>query len=315
MLFKKIFNTSQAINPTLSIIRYTKDVWEKLYPKSSEEEWKLNNCPDNVYQFIKQNVFNHINNRPKAFKEIKEIKILTIDQNYIDWLEKANLNHSNKVLYKYIEANRGDDFWNERFLKSDMTKILHLMGFAFTSILINVKNGKTNYHISVENQKTIIDFIKNKFKTNKIFLPGWVLKGNDAIKYSAQIETIANEYFKSGRKIKIGACEEQNFVQKEMIKGFVPIPFYIPFVYETNVTQYKHHINFKDIKEQEKYEYAPNMIAFNEEERAKLCNLIALDVPGIVNMSPSLKTKESVFLDYRLAMLKKGNKDEDVLFY
>lgn len=315
--FNKLFKPKNRLveyPPQLSIIRYTKSAWEKLFPKSSDEEWKEKNYPENIYDLTTYYVIRRVANNPEILDYLKEIKVLTIDDQYLNWLEEKGLTHSEKSVFLYVE-NRDNSFWDQRLQESQMNEQTHILGLSFTSLITNAKNNRTQYRLSQEAIDKLADFIKTKYKTDNVYIPGWIIKGSDTAKYTQSIDVMANEYFNNHRRIRLGQCEEQAYSDEEMANGFIPLPFFIPIVYKVNVTKHNHHVCSEDIDEQEKYEYSPNLIHFTDSEMEYLSEIISTAAPGIVECAPSLTTREAMALIYKITLLRKELYKENRKFY
>ena len=168
-----------------------------------------------------------------------------------------------------------------------MNEQTHILGLSFTSLITNAKNNRTQYCLSQEAIDKLAEFIKTKYKTDNVYIPGWIIKGSDTAKYTQSIDVMANEYFNNHRRI----------------------------VYKVNVTKHNHHVCSEDIDEQEKYEYSPNLIHFTDSEMEYLSEIISTAAPGIVECAPSLTTREAMALIYKITLLRKELYKENKKFY
>lgn len=290
--FRKKERIKQANNniQKLMAIRYTKEAWFTLCPESTEEFFIEKNSPNDILGFIKLSIrkIAHI-----GVAKLTEIQIITIDEKYIEWLEKFQKTHEQKNLMEYINScSKIENYWEERFLNSQMLDGYHVVGISIYMILHEVNNGKSEYYLNQESIEQLSMILSDSTKTNNIYIPGWITKGSDMPNYCKTLVQFAKSYFDYNSRIRYGKYLEQNYENVEQKDLFKPFPFVIPIVIKTN--QYKSLI-YLNKKNNEEYEVD---FSLTKKQKEKIYEVLTRQFPQIISIDDSLILPGKAYLNH-----------------
>ena len=132
---KKKFNIQDVLPISKNFItRYSKDAWLKCYPESSEEEWEERQTPDSLYDYIDLQEY-------LLDKEFENpIKIVTLDEEYFDWLGNKENNYKSRLEYAYLVSD--EDAYRllkkNNFDKEEMIRLMPVIIIKDNSISSDV---------------------------------------------------------------------------------------------------------------------------------------------------------------------------------
>lgn len=160
------------LNDVICMNRYTYDAWKKLYPDHGYDEWKLFNVPNNVSEFIIERLFERKEMNSSAL-ELAQTCIITIDQDYISWLNGRE--HTLNNLFDYINQVSIKDL-NDKFLNGRMNidlSIEYFIVYVPTSDCLENPDKKKLY-ISNEISEKIEEML-NADSIYQYYVPGYIL--------------------------------------------------------------------------------------------------------------------------------------------
>jgi hypothetical protein len=287
----------------LILIRYTFNASNVLFPSIGVDEWEKLNCPDDASQFIKGSLARtQISNGNKNHQAL----IATVDDEYLNWLAKNRYQHSLKILTEYLKDRvENIDFWNQRLIDSKMTAAYNVLGIPCLVILHNCQEMRTNYHLSKELICKITSVLQDVYDTEKVFVPGWFVKGCDAPMCIKDIIQSADVFWKSENRIRVGKFLEQQYACEEIADRFTPIYFVIPFVIKTNIEHSVIDLRGLDAHQNARTAQSMTHISFQEEYRRKLFNIITQTMPYVISIGPNAVLPNQAYIAYHGRIITK----------
>ena len=233
------FNKKNKETKPLIAARYTYDTFCSLFPNKTHQDWIDSNCPDNITDFVKQLVTKCVSKKTK----IERLLIATIDRQYVDWLTENDKTHSQNTLNEYLcYCGTDSDFWNKKLIDSNMTTAYNVLGIPSMTMIYNIDENQSQYSLSKEASNQIADILKTVYDSDYVFVPGWITKGSEMIKYAQDIVQIAKSFWDNGTNVRFAKYLEQNYTKYELFNKFSPLYFVVPFVVKTNL--FNANINF-----------------------------------------------------------------------
>lgn len=299
MFFKK-YN-----GKTIILVRYTFDVWKRLFPYLSIDTWENQNMPNDLGQFMRKNMKNAIIIKTKNNE--KRMLIATIDDVYISWLQERNITHSIINLKNYIMQRLTDDeFWNERLIHSGMIDTYNVISIATSLILPNLKNNSSEYSLTHQTSSEITSVLKNIFHKQEIFVPGWIIKGKDVIVCRRDLIQLANFFWNKNKLARCGRFIEQNYDTMETKNKFKPLYFTIPFVIKEKMNSA---INCDNIEKE------AALVNLSEQQTSELFKLINNDIPQIISINKTFDTPLQSYMNYQSYLLDSDSAAANVFKY
>ena len=285
---------------TLVMIRYTYDVWQKLFPTLTKEQWEELNCPDNVSEFLKQSIKRSSTAKQSdgscRLPDFKDALIATLDNKYLYWLETNALKHTQENLGKYLEVNMNNpDYWDQCLFDSEMTTIYNVMGIPF-SMLVHDLNGRkiSEYSLKDESTKEIEPILAEIYESEEVFVPGWIVRGADMPKCVSHIVEFAKIYLQKNKKVRYGRFLEQTYTDEELKDLFKPYNYLIPFVVKKQIN--KSLISFQYYDKDSNIAHDLIRIKFKEEEKEKIKNILTADDPHVISVGNSAMMPGQAYL-------------------
>lgn len=294
--FKKVMTeeNTDIIENTIVMARYTKDTWVELFQDATIEDWKESTSPDNISKFISNTIVNYAS----ALKgNVSEIVIATIDQKYLEWLEKYGLTHSQGVLNKYIQRyTKKKNYWDERLLESEMTLTCNMLGMPIL-MMPPLKTSKTEYYLSAETKNKIQLYLSAVYHNQATYCPGWIIKGNEMIQCVDDVLFVADHYWNSNSNIRIGKYLEQTYEDDELSDQFSTILYVIPFVVKTKVDSAT--IDLSGLESDgAKTLQAMNKVKYTKTQKIELLEILSSDLSNVIGIGGHSLLPNQAYFQY-----------------
>ena len=249
-----------AENQAVLITRYTKDAWEKVTGKS-EDEWKVVTFETNaIYSanilLAEQNI---------DAKDFSEIRMVTIDQEYFDWLKARNLkeNPKNRSLYC---VSMSEEKATELMKKYHYDQVL-MMTFFFIPVCHMKNNFPSLTSFSAKEIKgEVTEILEGVYGKGNVYVSEYFIRPEDYAHNQTQINSLALHYFEEGQNVRLMKYEDQRYDESKFCHDLV-LPVYIfgkldsPYIstelyYDyINLSQkYNKTFNINTVYEQEQYD-------------------------------------------------------------
>lgn len=185
---KKLPGLEQA-----NITRYTYDAWKKCFPQSNYTQWYDQTHPDNILDFLEDSS-NTIGKHYSSIKKTK-FKVITINKEYFQWIKENRMEDSQDTRISYADqmtAQTAKKLLKEEKMNTDY-QILFLYG------VVTLKEYKdTNIILPELLIQKISQYLSTIFRSQEIFIPGYVLKTETVIEHSDKLLNLAKAYFDEG---------------------------------------------------------------------------------------------------------------------
>lgn len=247
---KKLPGLEQA-----NITRYTYDAWKKCFPQSNYTQWYDQTHPDNILDFLEDSS-NTIGKQYSSVKKTK-FKVITINKEYFQWIKENRMEDSQDTRISYanqMTAQTAKKLLKEEKMNTDY-QILFLYG------VVTLKEYKdTNIILPELLIQKISQYLSTIFRSQEIFIPGYVLKTETVIEHSDKLLNLAKAYFEDHQRVKLGMMEKQ-----EYIKGTNIALYFIPVIFKKEFDEAL--FAYEDIygKEDALYERYSELITFDKE--------------------------------------------------
>jgi hypothetical protein len=296
---------------TLVMLRYTKDAWDLLFPNTTNDEWKLANQPDDVALFVKASVVrSNIGADP-----IQKGLIATIDSKYLQWLSNKKKKHSSRALSQYLQEHVSDlNYWNDCLIESGMTSTYNVLGIPSLLMPHNINGTHSEYVLDRETSDMLIDELKKIYKSNEVFVPGWITKGSDMPNYQDDLIQLADLFWQNRSRIRFGKYLEQSYSQLETSDKFSPLYFTVPFVVKANVNNALISFNGNGLGKEDKSLQGMAALCFPEENRINLFKLISKDIPQVVSIGPKAVMPSQAYVNYQFNLIR-GHGKSNIAMY
>ena len=213
-----------SVYKMLNVTRYTKDVWFKTNPDSTEEQFQMIATPYNPYDFI-VNLVERVEDI--NFDEIDAIRLVTLGQEYLDWLKENGLKNNEKNRIKYINSIDTDEadqimkkYHYDRVL-STSAFFVSLKGEGFSNM-----PRKTVFRLEKEDKERITEILENIYGEGNVYVPGCIVKPDVYILQRERFEQMALDYFVDGKESDVKRWMEQKFAPDTNISAVV-IPVFL----------------------------------------------------------------------------------------
>lgn len=189
----------QASFAMYTAFRTTYDTWMALYPNSSFDDWASDSVQFNLRLYTSQILRGIMNGMGKT--EIDDemsrhimLRIVVIDEQYLNWLEQTGREHGEDSLIKYA-STLSDAALSELIKKNnfDINLEVGMLSMVWETAKPTRKLGAMELPDFV--QADMLKYLEAFFGKGNVFLPGWVGTPSLLMKYAAQIKAAAYEYF------------------------------------------------------------------------------------------------------------------------
>ena len=287
------------------IIRYTRDVAKTLFPLMTDDEWAKVNNPHDVGGLIRCALFGREVPRNRI---VNSVLIATIDTEYLQWLKQKKANHSKKALSKYIGQHLNDsEFWDEKLCKSGMTTSYNILGIPIMLMPLSKNGNISNYCLDAEISNEIMNLLKNVYQSDRVFVPGWILKGCDMPMCVKDIVHLSEIFWSDGKRVRLGKFLEQNYKDCELDDRFSPVYCTIPFVVRSEIQKAEIDLCGKNHPIDRTTEIAMSKISFSGAQKFSLLALMSSKIPQIISVGSNSMTPELAYVIYNKRLLKNTN--------
>ena len=288
----------------LTLLRYTYDTFQKVFPTKTKEQWEEVNCPNDVAKFVKYSV---ARTQVELMTPIQYIQIATIDYKFIDWAEKLGYTDFALVVRQYVtEHNHVENYWDERLFESGMINSYNILGIPSMFMVGNVSNNKSELYLDEASTNLLTEQIKHIYSEDEVFVPGWITKGSDMPTYTDDIVQIAEETWQNKKKIRFGKYLEQAYTERELEDKFRPLYFVVPFLIKVKVQKSK--IDLFTQRENDKTSAAfMSAKMFTQEQRIELLDVISSQIKEVVSVGTSAVMPGQAYLSYNVGLSHNKN--------
>ena len=307
--FKKK-NKKENITPSdngpigLTLLRYTYDTFQKVFPTKTKEQWEDVNCPHDVAKFVKYSV---ARTQIELMTPIQYIQIATIDNKFIEWADSHGYDDLSLVVRQYVtEHNHIDGYWDERLVESGMVNSYNILGIPSMFMVGNIKDSKSELCLDEESTLVLTEKIKDIYDEKDVFVPGWITKGSDMPTYTDDIVQIAEETWKNNKKIRFGKYLEQAYTVRELEDKFRPLYFVVPFLIKVQVCESKIDLFTQREKDNKSAAFMSAKI-FTPEQRMDLLEIINNQIKEVVSVGTSAVMPGQAYLSYNVGLSKNKN--------
>lgn len=204
---------------SINISRYTEKVWLDSYPESNKEEWEEQTLPMEYDNFVDKCLDVLQNNNLFANK----INIITLDDEYLDWLNINNLKNTQDNRQKYIESISPENA--QRLLdKNQLGGNYSILSF-YCIVYLNepLEKNFTTFNLSDETINQITLYLNEIYGKGNVSVPGAVLNLENVID---EHDYILHSF---GRRVntKFGKLSFQKFSSNGLTILEVCIPYVI----------------------------------------------------------------------------------------
>lgn len=217
-MFKK--NKSSKLK-SLKVGRFAFNTWMKCNPDSNIHEWEESQKPYSLTLYI-MSILNKICfNRNITIEDLDAVQIVTLDENYTQFLKENNLADSVDVRSQYFLT---EDEANDILRKNKLDKDLQVMVIG---VVVSSREEKDVLAISKETKDYIQDCLSKLY--GEVWFPGYLMTAEDVENESERLISMADQYFEKKQKITLSKYED---ITVEGCDGTtIPMDFtFIPFV-------------------------------------------------------------------------------------
>lgn len=211
----------------LTFTRYTKEAWLRCYPESNENEWEEVQQPYSVSDFLKKQ-FEILEYKGFCTDHIEEIHIITLDEEYFDWLEKEGLENTedSRKLYRVPEKD-SDRLMRKHRMDRDY-KVMFLPVSTF------LKGNVKEYVLSQNTAGKIREYLRNVYGKGNVWFPGYVLNCQNLLFDISKFQRIGVTCMEEKKKISLGeyeSAEVKNAASENWDETFInPTLTLLPFL-------------------------------------------------------------------------------------
>lgn len=218
---EKLFRTHPV--STLSFTRYTYDSWMKMDPDSDMEEYEMEQCPDNLLDYLTDNLaFMFPNEAPDADLHLT---LNPIDDDYFKWLGDREDTAAARSSYPQ-DPNANSKLCAAHLDVSRFVFGLPLFAIAKENIL-NTRLNKAAAEGIQEYFSTLVHDPKYSF-----FAAHYVMDACDLYEKEDIIMQMAATWFNDGVRTNYGMLNTIQVEENELLLGMIPV-----------VVQIKHDLN------------------------------------------------------------------------
>ena len=213
-------NRMEKENQSVLITRYTQDAWEKVTGKT-ESEWQVMTFATNA--IYSANIL--LAEQNMNAKDFSEIRMITIDQEYFDWLEANNLKESTKNRSLYC-VSMSEEKATELMKKYKYDRVL-MMTFFFVPVC-HIKNQfplSTSFSAKgIKNEVT--EILETVYGKGKVYVSEYFIRPTDYMQNQFQIDSLALHYFEEGQNVRLMKYEEQRYDESKFCHDLI-LPVYL----------------------------------------------------------------------------------------
>ena len=193
----------------MNVTRYTKEVWFKTNPDSTEEQYEIIASPHNPYHFI-ANMMEHTPD--SAYEDVAEMRLITLGQEYLDWLHENGYENNEKNRIDYVNSISTEEA-DEIMKKYHFNRVLSLGGF-FVSLVsegYSMIPRKTVFRLEKEDRERITEILEETYGKGNVYVPGIMVKPDVYVLQKDRFEEMALDYFVNGKEPNLNRWMEQKF--------------------------------------------------------------------------------------------------------
>ena len=240
-LFNSIPNISQY-----NITRYTLDAWIKTYPNGTVKEWEEVTNPNSFSLFLGLHKCELEEILMERTMILPETRVVTIDDEYFEWLKKEGLENTRENRMDYINHVVDDDNATRLMKKHGWDVEYFTLGIPL--VVFHSKDNipkYTRYMFQADVVKKLKEYLEKIFGQGNIFLSRYILNLEDYPENAERFQDIAKISFESGATVQLGKWEEQHVDEESGIQLLI-----IPFVFRHTFESAKNNLNifFGDYK-------------------------------------------------------------------
>lgn len=237
-----------------NITRYTFDAWKRCFPQSNYNEWYAQTYPDNLLNFLR-NAAISIGKNYAAIEKTK-FMVVTINEEYFRWIQENKLEDTVESRTAYASQITEADA--VRLLLEEKLNVNYEIMFLYAAVMLE-NDHSTNFMLSDEIIAKLKIYLESIYKSQEIFIPGYILKTDTAVKNSEKLLNLAKAFFDEHQKVRLGVMETQEYA-----KGANLSLYFIPVILKREFA--KAVFEFDEIEGNEKrlFERYPNMLMFDQ---------------------------------------------------
>lgn len=221
-IIKNIFGRRTEMK--YNLLRYTYKAWMKCYPNSNYDEWRTRMRPDNVFDFIDTQIETFGLKKKKAL-----YKVVTIDDQYFDWLKKENKDDNEENMSEY-SLLMDDDTAVLKMEEAGLNIIYEVLYLPIFIIKMNALNNKKSEFVLNNGLKNkITRYLETFYKHADVYVPGYLLKPDVASESENRVLDIAKMYFEENKEVNLEAWKNQEYLDASINMFSLYMPFIIRY--------------------------------------------------------------------------------------
>ena len=227
---------TMLMNDNMVFLRYSYDVWKKIHPNHSYEDWENAMCIDDLFTFLltsREDVMKVFRLRPGRGFPI--VRVLPMDDEYLDWLKENNFEHSYENMEKYEMIERTDEEYFRLLCKNGWDKDFGQM--CIPLIILNKGKGSlhTDFKLSKETTEMLKEYLESVYIGMDVFVNGQILHQDEYMDDTGMYLNMAKAYFKDGQRVKLGKWDSQQHDSEKINVYEFAIPFVVQKKYDSAV--------------------------------------------------------------------------------
>lgn len=198
-----------SLSTHIVLPRYTQDVWKQLFPHMEEGNWEVINQPRSLIDFLDFTI-SALERKGCSFKNVEDISVVTLGQEYTDWLEENHLMHTPDQYLNYFQTLTPDDT-NRLSVKYHLNHNIQCATLPMVVIKDDAFQTNSNFHMSKETHDNLVAYFGSIFGSDRIYIPPYYFKGDVCVNDYSTLYNMAYVYFTEHQNIRYEKFTSQDF--------------------------------------------------------------------------------------------------------
>ena len=205
-----VFQKGRKMEKMLKTTRYTKEAWEKIFPKKSLVKWKRTTNPGNIREFVESYIELLLSNKHKL-DGTEKISVVTIDEEYFNWLEDNDKQDSEKAREEYAYSINDDEAFH-LLCKHKENNILKSIYIPFVIFLPDGHFSGQGYQMSDETCNGLKAYFEGIFGNGNVYVPQYYFSCSSSEGLDLDdVDMLCGAYFNDGVKVRYDKYLFQHF--------------------------------------------------------------------------------------------------------
>lgn len=231
-----------------SIAIFTRDAWFRCFAGTTETAWQEEGHEDDVHMAIVDNLKRFMDKKICDIKSLKDIRMVAIDEEYFQWLEKEGKEDGEESRDGYIRSvsdEKAEHLWK----KNHMGMIYTCCSLVCTLLGVDLdRSATTRFLLTKEQQACIREQLEKIFGEGTVWASRQFVVPEDFVRDEDAFREEGRSWLKEGNSFSRRCYDEQHFYDSRINVLNLCIPVVVSCHYDYRISLEKLFADFANIR-------------------------------------------------------------------